>query len=160
MKAVNSILVPTDFSAASKRALAYAIELADAFGASLHVVHVLEDLFARGGYMDMYAPPGDYLEVLERQARAELEAQLTPEQKARYSATLVLCTGRPASEILGYLDEHREIDLVVMATTGRGGVARLIMGSVADRVVRTARCPVLTIHPHDHEETVAGDRAA
>ena len=63
MKAVNSILVPTDFSAASKRALAYAIELADAFGASLHVVHVLEDLFARGRYMDMYAPPGDYVDV-------------------------------------------------------------------------------------------------
>jgi nucleotide-binding universal stress UspA family protein len=160
MQAVNSILVPTDFSAASNRALAYAIQLADAFGASLHVIHVLEDPFVRAGYMEMLMPQGDYLEALEQQAHAHLEAQLSVEQKTRYSTTLALRIGAPAREILSYLAEHPEIDLVVMATAGRGGVARLMMGSIADRVVRAASCPVLTMHPHEGAGERAGDRAA
>ena len=159
MKAVNSILVPMDFSAGSKRALAYAIQLAEPFGASLHLIHVLEDSFAMAGYLEMYALPGDYMEAVARQAAAELEAQLTPEQKARYSAALVVRIGRPANEILGYLAEHPEIDVVVMATAGRGAVARFMMGSVTDRIVRAAPCPVLTMHPQDHAEG-AKDRAA
>ena len=157
MQTVNSILVPIDFSAGSKRALAFAMQLADALGASLHVIHVLEESFALAGYLEMYALPGDYMEVAARQAATELEAQLTPEQKAHYSAALVVRIGKPANEILGYLDEHREIDLVVMATAGRGGVARFMMGSVTDRIVRAAPCKVLTLHPHDH---VADNRAA
>jgi nucleotide-binding universal stress UspA family protein len=160
MQPVTSILVPTDFSPGSKRALAYAIQLAEAFAASLHVIHVLEDAFAMAGYLEMYAPPGDYMEAVARQAGVELEAQLTPEQKTRYSAALCVRTGRPSNEILAYLAEHPEIDLVVMATAGRGGVARFMMGSVTDRVVRAAPCPVLTLHPHDHVVANAGDRAA
>lgn len=160
MQAVKSILVPTDFSAGSKRARAYAIQLADSFGASLHVIHVLQDSFALSGYMEIYAPPADYLAALERQAQMELEAQLTPEQKARHSVSLVVRVGNPTTEILEYLAEHREIDLVVMATAGRGGVARFMMGSVTDRLVRTARCPVLTMHPQGHVEADAGNRAA
>jgi nucleotide-binding universal stress UspA family protein len=106
----------------------------------------------------MYA--GDYMETAARQAAAELEDLFTPEQKARYSAALVVRTGKPATEILGYLGEHREIDLVVMATAGRGRVARFMMGSVTDRVLRAAPCPVLTVHAHDHVDEGAGHRAA
>jgi nucleotide-binding universal stress UspA family protein len=160
MQAVNAILVPTDLTAGSRRALAYAMQLADAFGASLQVIHVLEESFALAGYLEMYAPPGDYLEAAERQARVELEAELTAEQKTRYSASLIVRIGNPTNEILEYLGEHREIDLVVMATAGRGGVARFMMGSVTDRVVRAAACPVLTLHPHDPVEADAGTRAA
>jgi len=159
MQAVNSILVPTDFSEGSKRALAYAMRLADAFGASLHVIHVLEESFALAGYLELYAP-GDYMGAVEQQARVELDAELTADQKSRYAASLVVRTGSSANEILAYLGEHREIDLVVMATAGRGGVARFMMGSVTDRVVRAAPCPVVTFHPRDHAETEAGDRAA
>jgi nucleotide-binding universal stress UspA family protein len=150
MQAVNSILVPVDFSAGSKRALGYAIRLAGTFGASLHVIHVLDDSLALAGYLETYA--GNYMERAEGQAAAELEDLLTPEQKARYSPALVVRIGRPAIEILAYLAEHQEIDLVVMATAGRGRVARFMMGSVTDKVVRAAPCPVLTLHPHDHAE--------
>jgi nucleotide-binding universal stress UspA family protein len=161
MQAVHSVLVPTDFSSGSKGALAYAIQLADTFGASLHVLHVMEDpVTGAAGYLEMYAPPDEYLEALERQVRAELESQLTPEQKTRHSAQLVLRMGAPANGILSYLAEHPEIDLVVMATAGRGGVARLVMGSVADTVVRAATCPVLTMHPHDPVKADTGNRAA
>jgi nucleotide-binding universal stress UspA family protein len=158
MQPVNSILVPTDFSANSKHALEYAIQLADTFGASLHVIHVLDDSFALGGYLEMYA--GDYMEAANRQAAVQLEALLTPEQKARYSAAVVVRNGKPATEILAYIAEHHDIGLVVMATTGRGSVARFMMGSVTDKVVRAAPCPVLTLHPNDHVEEGAGPRAA
>jgi nucleotide-binding universal stress UspA family protein len=157
MQAVNSILVPVDFSANSKHALAYAIRLADTFGASLHVIHVLDDSFALAGYLETYA--GDYMEAAARQAAAETEGLLTPEQKARYSAAPVVRTGKPALEIPAYLAEHPEVDLIVMATAGRGRLARFMMGSVTDRVLRAARCPVLTVHPHDHVEE-APNRAA
>ena len=158
MQTVKSILVPVDFSANSKPALAYATQLADTFGASLHVIHVLDDSFALAGDLETYA--GDYMETAAQQAGEELEALLTPEQKARSSAALVVRIGRPASEILAYLAEHREIGLVVMATAGRGRVARLMLSSVTQRVVRAAPCPVLTLHPHDHVEAGAGNRAA
>lgn len=158
MRAVNSILVPLDFSASSQHALAYAIRLADTFGASLHIIHVLDDSFAVAGYLETYV--GDYMEAAARQAGAELEGVLTPEQKARHTAALVVRIGKPAREILGYLAEHREIDLVVMATAGRGRVSRFMMGSVTDRVLRAAPCPVLTVHPHDHVEEAAPNRAA
>ena len=158
MQTVNSILVPVDFSAGSKQALAYAIRLACTFGASLHVIHVLDDSFALAGYLETYT--GNYMERAEGQAGAELEELLTPEQKARHSAALVVRIGRPAIEILAYLAEHREIDLVVMAMAGRGRVARFMMGSVTDKVVRASPCPVLTLHPHDHVEEGADNRAA
>jgi nucleotide-binding universal stress UspA family protein len=158
MRAVNSLLVPVDFSASSKHALAYAIRLADTFGASLHLIHVLDDSFAVAGYLETYV--GDYMEAAARQAGAELEGLLTPEQKSRYSGALVVRIGKPATEILTYLADQREIDLVVMATAGRGRVARFMMGSVTDRVLRAAPCPVLTVHPHDHVEEQAPNRAA
>jgi nucleotide-binding universal stress UspA family protein len=82
---------------------------------------------------------------LECQARTNLEAVLTPAQMDRYRVTRVLRNGAAAQEILRYLQEHGDIGLVIMATHGRGGVARLLMGSVADKVVRMARCPVVTM---------------
>lgn len=160
MQAVNTILVPVDFSAGSKRALAHAMRLADAFGASLRLIHVLEDSFAMAGYLELSALPGDYMEAAARQAGVELEALLTPEQKTRYSAAAVIRIGRAASEILAYLGDHREIDLVVMATAGKGAIARFMMGSVTDKVVRAAPCPVLTMHSHEQPDEGARERAA
>lgn len=161
MQPIKIILVPTDFSPASKQALRYACNVADAFGASLHIIHVLETLFVPPAYSEIYLPPpADYLEELGRRSRAELEAQLTATERERYSAVFVLRVGTPAQEILGYLKDQAAIDLVVMATAGRGGVARLMMGSVADKVVRAAPCPVLTLHPPDRSETASTYRAA
>lgn len=161
MATIKTILVPTDFSPASDQALRYARQLADVFGASLHLLHVVENPFAPGAFMELYTPPpGDYVGALERDARTRLETLLTDEEKTRYSAVLTTRTGAPAHEILEYLESHGGIDLVVMATAGRGGVARLMMGSVADRMVRSAPCPVLTLHPHDAERRDSGHRAA
>ena len=147
--AVKNILVPTDFSAASEAAVRYAYELALALGARLHVLHVLENPFAPGAFMEMYSPPpSDYFTELERQSDQKLRASLTEEQKARTGAVLTNRLGVPSSEILDRLDEEPRIDLVVMATHGRGGVARLVMGSVTDKVIRAAPCPVLTLREY------------
>jgi universal stress protein A len=145
MTRIKNILVPVDFSDASKQALRYACELADTVEASLHVLHAVENPYLRGGYMEFYVPPQEFFEQVEQEARKRLETLLTKEEQARYGAVLVHRTGLPAQEILNYERAQGHIDLIVMATHGRGGVARLMMGSVADKVVRAAPCPVLTL---------------
>lgn len=161
MGAITKILVPTDFAPASERALAYACKLADALGASLHILHVIDDPFAAGAYMEMYTPPpADYLGRMEDAARSHLESLLSEEQKTRYAAVMSTRIGAPARQILEYVQEVPGVDLIVMAAAGRGGVARLMIGSVADKVVRSAPCPVLTLHPHDDGEAETGHAAA
>ena len=72
MQVIKNILVPTDFSPASKSALRYACKVADAFGASVHVMHVFENPFGRETFLETYPPPPqEYVEALDRQARAE-----------------------------------------------------------------------------------------
>ncbi len=145
MALARNILVPVDFSAASKQALRYACGLADALGASLRIVHVTDNPFIPGGYMEFYAPPVEFFDRADQLAREELEALLTPEEKAKYRAVMVHRSGLAAQELLAYMEEQKDIDLIVMSTHGRGGVARLMMGSVADKLVRSAPCPVLTL---------------
>jgi universal stress protein A len=145
MDAIKRILVPTDFSYASRHALLYACTLADTFGASLCVLHAIENPYLPGGYMEYYAPPPTFFEQIERRARQDLETLLSADERDKYRATFVVRSGRAAHEILEYLNEHKDIDLIVMATHGRGGVARLMLGSVTDKVVRSAACPVITI---------------
>jgi nucleotide-binding universal stress UspA family protein len=113
-----------------------------------------------GAFMDMYTPaPDDYVESFATQARAQLAALLREKEKTDSPVVVAARMGMPADEILQYAREHA-IDLIVLATSGRGRVARLMTGSVADKVVRAAPCPVLTVHPHDREETTEGGRAA
>ncbi len=145
MPAIRTILFATDFSDASEAALDYAKTLAEAFGSSLHVLHVLEDLAAHAWTTEVYvaALPGVH-EEMERQARERLEAVLTPDERKRHRAVLVLRTGSPFVEIVRYAREERA-DLIVLGTHGRGAIAHMLLGSVAERVVRKAHCPVLTV---------------
>lgn len=146
---ITNILVPTDFSAGSQEALRYAFDLAVKLGATIHVLHVLEDPFAPGAFMEMYSPPpDDYVAGIERRAEESLRGVLTPEQRKQCPAVLTMRRGQPTAEILDRLQEAPTIDLVVMATHGRGSVARLLMGSVTDRIIRSAPCPVLTMREH------------
>lgn len=141
------ILVPTDFSAPSDAALATAKDLATRFGASLHLVHVLEDPYAVAAYSVEalgYLPPG-MKETWQHEAEKHLNALLTPAERLQFKATTtVLFSGSAAREIVEHAQDKR-IDLIVMGTHGRGGMAHLLLGSVTERVVRTATCPVLTV---------------
>jgi nucleotide-binding universal stress UspA family protein len=136
------ILVPTDFSRSSDAALAHARRLAAPTGASLHVLHVADNVFLR----TVRADPRNY----EAAALWQLQEQF-PDGDA--GAILVVERSEaPADEIARYARIHN-IDLIVMGTHGRGRMANLLLGSVAEKVVRTAPCPVLTVR----ESPVAGE---
>ena len=139
------ILVPTDFSAPSNAALALAKQMATTSGASLHLIHVLEDPFTAAYATEVYAPPSAGIkEAWLEGAKALLDAQLTPDERASFRSTQRVVFGTPARDIVDQAAAN-DIDLIVMGTHGRGGVQHLLMGSVAERVVRTAPCPVLTM---------------
>lgn len=150
MITLKKILLATDFSDASTAAAAYARLLADAFSASIHVLHVLEDLAAHAWTTEVYvaALPGVH-EEMERQARERLEAVFPPGERERYRVTTVLRTGSPFVEIVRYARDEN-MDLIVLGTHGRGPIAHMLLGSVAERVVRKAHCPVLTVRPERH----------
>ena len=129
------ILVPIDFSASSAAALDYARALAGRFDASLHLLHVLENDFLR----PMVADP----RAAEIAALRQLDELLTADERQRGAVTEVLRSDAVADEIVAYARSN-SIDLIVMGTHGRTGLAHLLKGSVAERVARTAPCTVLT----------------
>lgn len=130
------ILVPTDFSKPSDVALAYARQLADSTGATLHVLHVVDNMFLRV----VLADPHDY----ETAALRQLQDRVPVEDGGPTAILVVERSDEPADEISSYARTH-DIDLIVMGTHGRGRVAHLLLGSVAEKVARTASCPVLTM---------------
>ncbi len=141
---IRQILAPTDFSEYSKEAVAYAFELAQKFGAKLLLLHVIE----MPAYpVEGFVPPSigsTLIEDLERQAWADL-AQVLPEaQTDKVAVTRQVVVGIPYRKIVDVAAAEKA-DLIVMATHGRTGLGHLLIGSVAERVVRTAPCPVLTI---------------
>ena len=140
------ILVPTDFSPPSAAALGLAKALAAQFGASIHLVHVLQDPYATTAFATEaygYVPSG-LKESWQREAQIQLDALLPPEEQAQFRVVTNVIFGKPAAAIVEYEREHA-MNLIVMGTHGRGVVAHLLLGSVAERVVRTAECPVLTV---------------
>jgi nucleotide-binding universal stress UspA family protein len=152
MISLKRVLVATDFGEASDAALAYGRELARSFGARLDVLHVVENVLSRGfgaeGYVASY--PELQAEV-EDAARRQLEKIVTDEDRSVLRARPVLLTSNsPAFTITAYASEEN-IDLIIMGTHGRGALAHLLMGSVAERVVRLAPCPVLTVRHPEHE---------
>jgi nucleotide-binding universal stress UspA family protein len=151
MLAIKTILVPTDFSEASETAVKYAKALAEAFGSSIHVVHVLEDLLAHAWAAEVYVASMPSLrEEIEKEATARLGAMATDEERQRLNVTTALVAGNPFLEIIRYARAHG-VDLIVIGTHGRGPIAHMLLGSVAEKVVRKAPCPVLTVRPAQHE---------
>jgi nucleotide-binding universal stress UspA family protein len=146
-RTITRILVPTDFSAPSDAALDFAKTIAATFGASLHLLHVFEDPFVTGAFAsEAYVPmPADTRAVLLDDARTRLAHRLPAEDQGRYHGTSEIVTGVSAPTIIDFARDN-EIDLIVMGTHGRTGMAHLLLGSVAERVVRLAPCPVLTVH--------------
>ena len=152
MIAIKNILVPTDFGEASDAALTYGRELASRFGATLHVLHVANNIYLNAFGAESYAVMAPRMQAdLEANARKELDELLIDSDKSGPPTTrAILTSSTPAYAIVDYAhDKH--IDLIVMGTHGRGPLAHMIMGSVAERVVRTASCPVLTVRHPEHE---------
>jgi universal stress protein A len=148
---LTRILVPTDFSDTAAVALKYATALADVFQARLHVLHVIDLTIGRQWDAELAMVAS---RDIENEARARSDAELaqlfTRAEREKYSAALVTEVGAPFSAIVKYA-RREDIDLVVMGTHGRGPLAHLLIGSVAENVVRKAPCPVLTVPLRGHD---------
>jgi universal stress protein A len=147
MTAFRRILHPTDFSRASAPALRRAVALARACRALLVLLHVMTP---PSPFIGEGTPPSSYADLLivaRRSARRRLAAALARVRRERVRAQAIFAEGLPADEILRAARRARA-DLIVMGTHGRTGVSRVFMGSVAERVVRESRCPVLTVRAH------------
>lgn len=136
------ILCPIDFSDCSQRALEHAVELATALRTTVTVLHVVEP-------PDPLLQKQEYVEYLAQQYRAPLQT-LMHTLRSQYPTVVVsdavVLEGKPAKTIADFAAQHNH-GLVVVGTHGRTGIAHAVIGSVAERVVRTARVPVLTIPP-------------
>jgi nucleotide-binding universal stress UspA family protein len=150
--ALKRILVATDFSEPAEAALRYGTELTRRFDASLHVLHVVDDLAARPDPVAAAPMDSGVLQMtLENEARANLDELVPePDRSALHAHLDITVSDRPAQAILAYARDAN-IDLVISGTHGRRGLAHFFMGSVAEELVRTATCPVLTVRAHTRE---------
>jgi nucleotide-binding universal stress UspA family protein len=139
------LLVPTDFSPPSTAALKYAATLAEPDSTEVVVLFVVEPIvYAPAGYAYAVADLGAVLEEQQRGGRAQLE-RLGRQWRTRLpKLRTVLMTGSPATSIVSAAKKLKA-DAIVIATHGRTGLKHVLLGSVAERVVRTARCPVITV---------------
>lgn len=174
MIALKLILVPTDFSEASEAAVKYGVALARAFNAQLHLLHSvvrhdLDVMLARQGVFETLVTgsaatqsPADLEEIAHHAARELLGKFLTEGEQRDLRVEYVLRAtglGGPSVEIVHYA-KAQDVDLIVMGTHGRGFAAHILMGSVAESVVRRAPCPVLTVRHPEHEFVVPEEEAA
>lgn len=145
---LNRIVVPIDFSDYSRATLRYALDLAKSFKARLNLVHVIEDrlhpAFYSGGVFSIY----DIDPEIETKVMAELRKLFKEVGHDEVETEYTILSGSPAKEILHWM-ASRDADLLVIATHGLSGLERTILGSVTERIVREASCPVLTIKPKE-----------
>ena len=148
---LNTILVATDFSEPSDAALTYGRELARNFGARLVVLHVAGNIVAFGGGDGAVVIDPEVQSQVEAGARERLESLISDEDREQLRASTALLISNATPQAITSYAKETKVDLIVMGTHGRGAVAHLLMGSVAERVVRTAPCPVLTVRHPEHE---------
>ena len=177
---LKRVCVPTDFSEPAEKALLYGVTLAETLALELHVLHVLQDFGEIVAHPDFTAHGESgrkYFNDMERRAGAP---ENTGEQAASFLRTLEQGTesqfqdeplgdriealgaiksiryGNPVEEIVRYLTKNA-INLCVIGTHGRTGLRRMLLGSVAERVVRAAPCPVLTVRDHEMHDILKKD---
>jgi universal stress protein A len=147
---IKRILLPTDFSSYSATATKYACELVTKFDAELHLLHTLEVHLASTPSFGMGLALPQYIHESRTAADKSLTSVLDPQWSVGRKIVQAVVEGSPKVEIVRYARTH-EIDLIVLATHGRSGLAHVIIGSVAESVVRTAPCPVLTVRSEGHQ---------
>jgi nucleotide-binding universal stress UspA family protein len=148
---IKNLLVATDFGATSDAALQYGREFARTFGARLRLLHVADCVnMIYGGETYTVTLPELQGEV-EDEAKRQLDRLLTAHDRASLHAIGAVVTAVNKAEAIVTYSKVHDIDVIVMGTHGRGAVGHLFMGSVAEHVVRTANCPVLTVHQIQHD---------
>lgn len=147
---IHRILLPTDFSNYSAAATKYACELAARFNAELHILHTLEHHLSLTPTFGLGLDLPSYISESRAAAEKKLVSILDSGWSVGRTVIMSLAEGSPRVEIVRYAREAN-IDLIVLSTHGRTGLSHVMIGSVAENVVRTAPCPVLTIRPEGHQ---------
>lgn len=146
---IKNILCPIDYSVYSEMALKYAIEFAEKYQAKLYLMHVLDIRF-----YDITDPDLYNVNIIDEETIDKLRERLlkcvNEDTKSKISVEAMIIQGVPFAEIISTAKEYK-IDLIVLGTHGRTGLSHAIMGSVAEKVVRKAPCPVLTIRHPEHD---------
>ena len=147
MLSIRRILFPTDFSEPAEYAWSYALTFAQEFGAEVHLLHVIAPPPRLTEAYAVNYEPEKVVESLSQGANATLDRQVEAAKSRGLVFRREVRVGVDFREIIEYATKY-DIDLIVMATHGRTGLAHVLLGSVAEKVVRKAPCPVLTIkHP-------------
>ncbi len=145
IKLFEHILVPIDFSDHSKKALIYAKEIAESYNASIQILHVIEDTihpaFSLSGKSSIF----DLVPGIETDCRRRIEKLIEETGVSKEKTGIIVKGGQAANDIIKFANENLS-DLVVIATHGLTGIKHLLLGSVTEKVVRMASCPVFTVN--------------
>ena len=146
---INTILVPTDFSEYSRHALRYAIAFAGSFKAKLFLFHCCEHIMLGVGTEAYHFSVPEYLAEVEKNEKACLEKWVEEVIAEKVDAESYFMVGSAPTAIVAAARELG-VDMIILATHGRRGVSHLVFGSTAEKVVRLAPCPVLTVKYPEH----------
>jgi len=150
---VEKILFPTDFSQGSYHALPYAVDLAKHYNAKLYILHVIYDIAATAYSHVPHISMDEFYKELSGWAQKEIETCCIEEIRGLSDVEKVVLKGIPYEEIIKFAAKEK-IDMIVIGTYGRTGLERFIFGSTAERVVRRAPCPVMTVRLPEHRKKV------
>ncbi len=134
----DDILVPTDGSGGTERAVEHALNLADTYDATIHIIYVIDMSPSYHGVIS-----SDYVEELEEEGRDAIDAIAEQAEERNIPVEQEVARGIPSKRILRYADGN-DIDLIAMGTHGRTGIGHLVLGSVTEKIVRRSDVPVLT----------------
>jgi nucleotide-binding universal stress UspA family protein len=143
----DTILVPTDGSSAVVEAVERAVDLAERYDATVHALYVVDS----SAYGTLDTSTSVVVDALEDEGETAVTYVADQAESAGVPAETAVLSGTPHRTIMNYVDDH-DVDLVVMGTHGRRGFDRFLLGSVTEKVVRTAPVPVMTVRVPDEEE--------
>lgn len=146
---IERILFPIDFSEGAMNALDYAISLSKEYNAKLYLLHVVHEISMTAGWQVPHIRIDELYRDMEESARKELEKCCMEELRGLKDVERIVLRGIPDEEILKVARE-KKIDLIVIGTHGRTGIDRFLFGSTAEKVVRKAPCPVLSVRLPEH----------
>ena len=144
MMKLNKVLFPTDFSVHSQKALTYAKEIAKLYGSKLQLLHVIEETVHPAFYVTGKTSIFELVPDIRIKSIQAMEKQLDETEGPWISSSIDVVEGRAAMEIIKFAD-NRDSDLIVIATHGLTGIEHMLIGSIAEKVVRQAQCPVFTV---------------
>lgn len=147
---VDKVLLSTDFSEHSKVAVPWAVDLAKKYKADLHIIHVFDEAAIEAFFFNYAGQADEYFAKFREGFQNEIDELLSGLDTGGITIRPVLANGNPFLEIVQYAKENG-IDIIVLGTHGRTGMAHMFMGSIAEKVVRKAHCPVLTVRSPEFE---------